>query len=332
MRPLRPATSVLYIGGFSRSGSTLLAYLLANVDGFRPVGELLELWTKGLVLDNLCSCGERFSACPFWTSVGERAFGSWNRTNVDELAATSIALATNARLVPALLARGREPARLTRFREHTVRVYRAISEVTGCSVIVDSSKGASYALLVAADPEVRLRVIHLVRDSRGVVFSWTKQDIVKPDVEGGGATMDTYGTGATALRWSYHNVLFEFFRLRRIPLATMRYEELVAAPAVELERSLRRVGLAADDVARRTLASGSVSLGDAHTIGGNPMRFRGREQPVRLDDEWRRGVPSDVRRRVTMLTWPLLLRYGYLGTPIQGMMAKVTLPHRDVDS
>jgi hypothetical protein len=309
---------VLYIGGFSRSGSTLLTYLLGSINGFRPVGELRELWTKGLVHDNLCSCGERFSACPFWMSVGERAFGGWGRTEVDELATTSDALATNTRLVPSLLARSCEPARLARFREHTVRVYRAISELTSCSVVIDSSKVASYALLVASDAGVRLRVIHLVRDSRGVAFSWAKRGVVKPDVEGGTSTMDTYGMGATALRWSYHNALFGFFPLKQIPLATMCYEDLVTAPAAEMERSLRRVGLTVDEAARTALASGSVSLGDEHTIGGNPMRFRGREQPVRLDDEWRRAMPRDVRRSVTMLTWPLLLRYGYIGTPIRG--------------
>lgn len=307
------AASVLYVGGFGRSGSTLLTYLLGAISGFRPVGELRELWTKGLMYDNLCSCGVRFSACPFWTAVGQHAFGGWGATDVAELAATSEALATSTRLVPALLARRGEPARLKRFREHTVRVYQAISVLTDCSVIVDSSKVASYALLVAADPAVRLRVIHLVRDSRGVAFSWAKSGVVKPDVEDGTATMDTYGIGATALRWSYHNALFELFRARRISVATMRYEDLVAAPVVEMERTLRRVGLAVDDGARSALASGHVTLDYGHTIGGNPMRFRGREQPVRLDDEWRQAMPRDVRGRITTLTWPLLLRYGYLG-------------------
>lgn len=305
---------VLYIGGFSRSGSTLLTYLLGSINGFFPVGELREVWTKGLVHDNLCSCGERFSVCPFWMSVGERAFGGWDRAEVDEMASTSDALATNTRLVPSLLARSCEPARLVRFREHTIRVYRAISELTSCSVVIDSSKVASFALLVAADAGVRLRVIHLVRDSRGVAFSWAKRGVVKPDVEGGTSTMDTYGIGATALRWSYHNALFAFFPPRRIPVATMCYEKLVMAPVAEMERSLRRFGLAVDEAARSALESGSVSLANGHTIGGNPMRFRGREQSVRLDNEWRRAMPSDMRRSVTMLTWPLLLRYGYIGS------------------
>jgi len=318
-----PAANVLYIGGFSRSGSTLLAYLLGAVNGFCPVGELREVWTKGLLRDNLCSCGERFSTCPFWASVGERAFGAWSRTDVDELAATGEAISTDTRLVPVLLTRRCESARLARFREHTVRMYRAISELTGGSVIVDSSKVAPYALLMARDAGVRLRVIHLVRDSRGVAFSWAKRGVVKPDVEGGATVMDTYGAGATAARWSYHNALFGLLSMRRIPLTTMHYERLVASPTIEIERSMRRVGLAVDDASRAAFDSGNVvSLRDQHTIGGNPMRFRGREQVVRLDDEWRGAMPRTARRRVTTLSWPLLLRYGYIEPPFRGRASR----------
>ncbi len=310
----RPAPGVLFVGGFSRSGSTLLAYLLGAVEQLCPVGELRELWTKGLLHDNLCSCGERFSRCSFWTAVGERAFGGWEQIDLQEMVATSDALATDTRLVPRLLA-GWESGRLSRFRDHTTRVYQAICEMSGCSVVVDSSKVAPYALLMASDERIDLRTIQLVRDSRAVAFSWAKRGVVKLDVEDGLTTMDTYRTGATALRWSYHNALFSLFGIRRIPLARMHYERLVAAPAQEIDRALGELGLPAGESARSAWASGNVSLGYGHTIGGNPMRFRGAQQPVRLDDEWSHAMPARVRRQVTIISWPLLARYGYLFTP-----------------
>jgi len=307
-----PKLSILYVGGYTRSGSTLLAYLLGGIDGLHPVGELRELWTKGLVHDNLCSCGARFSACPFWQSVGELAFGGWDRVDVDELAAASEALTTEPRFIPGLLLRAHESRGFALLRRETIRVYRAISDLTGCRVIVDSSKVASYALLVANDQAVRLRVIHLIRDSRGVAFSWAKRGVIKPDIEAGATTMDTYEMGATALRWSYHNAVFGLFGLRRIPRAVMRYEQLVGSSALEIETALRRVDIDIDTAARDALAKGDVSLSDAHTIGGNPMRFGAPRQVVRLDDEWRRALPRGAYRRVTALTWPLLWRYGYV--------------------
>jgi hypothetical protein len=304
--------AVLYIGGFSRSGSTLLSYLLGALEQFCTAGELREVWTKGLLHDNLCTCGERFSVCPFWTAVGDAAFGGWHRTPIEELAATSESIATDTHLVPAVATGRCVSARLRRFRAHAVRVYEAIGALTGCSVIVDSSKVAPYAMLLESDPAIRLSVIQLVRDSRAVAFSWARRGVIKPDVEGLTATMDTYASEATALRWSYHNALFDSFSLRSIPLARIRYEALVHQPATEIGRSLSRLGFAVDPETQSDLRSGSVSLGTGHAIGGNPMRFRGSEQSIQLDDEWRRAMPRGMRRRVTLLTWPLLVRYGYI--------------------
>ena len=53
--------------------------------------------------------------------------------------------------------------------------YNAIREVSGCSVIVDSTKGPPSATLLRLVPSIELSVIHLVRDSRGVAFSWQKK-------------------------------------------------------------------------------------------------------------------------------------------------------------
>ena len=63
---------VLYIGGDGRSGSTMLAALLGNHEGFFPIGEFRKVW-RALTNDELCGCGESFSRCEFWRRVGERA-------------------------------------------------------------------------------------------------------------------------------------------------------------------------------------------------------------------------------------------------------------------
>ena len=39
-----PESLVLYIGGDGRSGSTLLAAILGNHEGFFPVGEIRTVW------------------------------------------------------------------------------------------------------------------------------------------------------------------------------------------------------------------------------------------------------------------------------------------------
>ncbi len=45
------------------------------------------------------------------------------------------------------------------------------------------------------------------------------------------------------------------------------------------------------------------------------MRFSAGKTPLRLDEQWRTELPGGDRRLVTMLTAPMLRRYGYIGKP-----------------
>ena len=63
---------VLYLGGFGRSGTTLVERLLGELPGVCALGEVVHLWQRDIRDDERCGCGVRFSACPFWQSVGER--------------------------------------------------------------------------------------------------------------------------------------------------------------------------------------------------------------------------------------------------------------------
>jgi hypothetical protein len=94
---------VAFIGGWGRSGSTLLASMLGEVPRMTPVGELRYIWERGLHDDELCGCGERFGECPFWQAVGREAFGGWDAVDADEVIALDKTNATTAaRLVQPL--------------------------------------------------------------------------------------------------------------------------------------------------------------------------------------------------------------------------------------
>ena len=69
-------TTVLFIAGSSRSGSTLLSNILGQVEGFCAVGELAQIWQRGLIEDRLCGCGVRFNQCALWREVLDQTFGS----------------------------------------------------------------------------------------------------------------------------------------------------------------------------------------------------------------------------------------------------------------
>jgi hypothetical protein len=46
-------------------------------------------------------------------------------------------------------------------------------------------------------------------------------------------------------------------------------------------------------------------------VSGNPMRFDTGDVPLRLDDQWLRGMSRLDWTVVTALTLPRLRRYGY---------------------
>jgi len=304
---------VLYIGGWGRSGSTLLAHVLAEVPGFVSVGELRYVWQAGPEGNELCGCGLEFDECPFWTAVGEEAFGGWENIDVNEVLALESAVLRH-RNVPLLLMGKLAPEhqrKVQRYAELTASLYRAIQKVSGAEVVVDSTKNPPYAyfLRAAQAAGLRLRVLHLVRDSRGAAHSWAKR-MARPEITNGDAFFQEFSPLKAGVRWMECNLAFEALRRLRVPTVGMRYEALAADPRGELERMFAEMGEAGEH--DLSAVGDSVEVAGQHSVRGNPMRFAHGRQKVRTDEAWRTGMATKTRSIVVLVTWPLLLRYGYL--------------------
>jgi hypothetical protein len=323
------AARVLYLGGLGRSGTTMLERLLGELPGAVSLGEVVHLWERGVVGGEPCGCGKSFHDCPFWTEVGQVAFGGWARVDMDRLRAVR-ATVDRIRYIPALARRS--PPRGTRagvdvYVSYYTRLYRAVAEVSGARVLIDSSKHASLAFCLRRaatgapatgdDGPLDLRVLHVVRDSRGVAYSWTKQ-VRRPEAKAGGEEfMARWSPAKAAAHWDAENAAFALLARRGVPTMLVRYEEFLRAPVPALRRIADFAGLAADEPAMAFLAEagdGGVTarLSANHTASGNPMRFQTGPILLRRDEEWRTGLAPADRRRVTVLTYPLLRRYGYL--------------------
>jgi hypothetical protein len=306
------ATRVLYVGGLGRSGSTLLDRMLGELPGVTSAGEVVHLWQRGVIEDQLCACAEHFSECPFWTKVGYEAFGGWDTREVGE-AITLQSFVDRNRYLP-LVASGRAPAgfeaRLERYRALLGRLYGSISSVAGGAIVVDSSKHASTAFVLSGAPSVSLRMIHLVRDARGTAYSWTKQ-VRRPEVPDRDVPMHRHAPWRTAARFNSWNLLLHGLPLAGVPTLFVRYEDLVADPLAEMGRIVRFAQLPSEG-ALDFIEDGAVTLGTPHSVSGNPMRFKTGRIPIRMDDEWRRALPPAERAKVTAIALPLLAPYGYL--------------------
>jgi hypothetical protein len=301
---------VLYIGGFGRSGSTLVERILGQLPGFCSSGEVVFLWQRGLIDGQLCGCGVPVPECEFWSRVGKTAFGGWDQIDAHEMLALQKRVDRN-RFIPSMVAPRLRPAAqadLDRYTDVLSRLYRAIGEVAGARVVIDASKHASTAFLLRRVPGIDLRVVHLVRDSRGVAYSWTKE-VRKPEVTGDDAFMPVYSPSSSGRQWVAYNLMFDALGLLDRTMV-LRYESLLEDPRAGLRKILEHAGEPPADNFD-FLGDGWVDLGCDHTVAGNPMRFHQGRLDLRLDQAWTTKLPERDRKVVTAITWPLQVRYGY---------------------
>jgi hypothetical protein len=179
---------------------------------------------------------------------------------------------------------------------------------------VDSSKHPSLAHCLRWQPDVDLRVLHVIRDSRAVAYSWSRQ-VRRPDTDGE-SYMTRYSAAAAAGQWDVQNAAFHLLARVGCPTMRMKYEDLIASPEAAVRRVATFAGLPVQASYPFLSTDGTscwADLGGAHTVSGNPMRFSTGKIAIRGDERWRSAMPKADKRAVTALTFPLLAGYGYMG-------------------
>jgi hypothetical protein len=307
----RRSAKVIFIAGMGRSGSTLLDRLLGAVEGVCSVGELRWIWSLGFRDNQLCGCGERFLNCPFWTAVVREALGDpggldhagMHRRQENLLRLKWLPFLAVGRLPTARLRRD-----LDEFHDTHRRLYAAIRAVSGATTVVDSSKYPPYGVALRGMDDVDLSTVHLVRDSRATAYSVSRQR--DPSREGRAAYGYERGAATVALNWLTVNAATELAWARRHGYLRIRYEDLALHAAAVADRVLRQAGIGAPAPAE--LGPNTFDLGTQHTLAGNPMRMHHGATVVHPDLAWHKGLPRRARLAATLISWPGLLRYGYL--------------------
>ncbi|MGH3649023.1 MAG: sulfotransferase family protein [Micromonosporaceae bacterium] len=299
---------VLFLGGLGRSGTTLAERILGQLPGVVPLGEVVHLWQRDLLDDERCGCGEAFSGCGFWREVGELAFGGWHAVDAGWVLRLKSDV-DRTRHIPRLRGPRLAPAHYDAVRAYASyyrRVYAAAARVAGATTVIDSSKHPSLAYCLRWAPEIDLRVVHLVRDPRGVAYSWTKT-VRRPEADG--EHMTRYHPARAALLWNLHNTALDTLGRSGVPVHRVRYEDFVNDPVGATKEIAEFAGVEPGDLG--FLSGDHVDLTSNHSAAGNPMRFRTGRIPLRTDEAWRTGLSTSRQRLVTAFTGPLLSRYGY---------------------
>ncbi len=303
---------VLYVCSADRSGSTLLDRLLGQTEGFFSLGEMTRfIWRRGLEKNQRCGCGEHFRDCSFWNEVMDQAWGGMSQPDLERIRELEKGV-TRIRHIPQIAYPGLAQTELRRALAEYVPILenlvQAVREVADKPVLIDTSKRPIYGYLLQKIPSVDLRVVHLVRDSRGVVHSWQRRK-ERPEVREGTEYMEQKSARLVAWHWNLRNSAAHLFRMAGISYARVRYEDLAERPTEVLWRLRDYMG---HGEGKDNLTEKSVfELEEGHTVSGNPMRFKTGEIRVELDAEWKKRIDAKKKFLVSMLTLPLLFKYGY---------------------
>ena len=293
---------VVFIVGFTRSGSTLLEHLLSIAPETVAVGEMAYLWEPEVRNNSYCGCGTKLDCCPFWRKIltAQQSFFEKDR---------SPEVSQFWQFFRDLLNKedGASGPQYRRFLDQIGSVYRAISEQTHGSVIIDSSKKPIFGLAVCRVPNVSATLIHLVRDSRGCAFSWTRRK-ARQEL-GERAFMSRLTAHRTALGWVGRNVQADILRIQKCRHIFLRYEDLVAQPALEVNNILSQIGLSSISSDQDGIFHAPVS----HGIWGNPDRWSSSMRAIKVtkDQRWVTGLSTRDFAITTVISAPLLKWYGY---------------------
>lgn len=300
---------VLYIAGVGRSGSTLIGNILGQQDGFFNAGELHWIWQRGFMDNELCGCNTPFRECTVWQEILGSEINDLDEMNLLTLINEWKNSTRSRKLLEYLLLSNQKmtPSH-KKYLNALQHLYHAIHESTHCRVIVDTSKSPTYGHLISILPGVRLYVLHLVRDLRGVVFSLQRSRI-RPEDNNPMIKMKTCESSALWLLW---NSAIEF-RWNRGDKSDrylrMGYEDFIVNPKHNIERIFYFID---ENLQPRKIGKNQVEIGPTHTISGNPGRFKRGLIDLQLDLDWKANMRFRDRILSLLIAWPLLLRYGYL--------------------
>jgi hypothetical protein len=306
-------TNLAYILSANFSGSTLLAMLLGSQPEAATIGEM-RAPSVGDPDTYLCSCGEPIKKCQFWVKVNARmarkgipdfnitdarisihdSKNKYVRRLLDPLprgpmleAIRSVALS----LSPAW------PPHLREVHSRNSALVEVLREVTDTRIVIDSSKISLHLKYLLRSPELRIKVIRLLRDGRAVTTSTLGHGLKRASRQ--------ESVAAAALSWFRNNEAADRV-LAGLPASqwtTLQYEQLCQNP----EETLRGICNFLEMDTRQIVLDFRAK--QQHILG-NEMRLKSGSE-IRLDERWRTALSPEDLAVFKEVAGEMNRKYGY---------------------
>ncbi len=305
--------TIVYTISTGYSGSTLLSMLMNAHPQVASVGELSN--SVGEILKTspnkayICSCHNEITQCQFWIQVQKHCrengvdldlhdfetqldLGLGNFVN-RAIFGSPVQFTLILSLRDAIL--GRVPMYKNMINETLDRnliIARAILETTGKSIFFDASKNARIASKLCKRPEVNFKLVHLVRDPRGVMNSMLKR---RPN-----ATAEFVG------KYWLRTQLSALSLKSNLPDASyllVHYESLCSHPSETFQSINRFLDIEDADLIEN-------AMNQEHHLIGNEMRTS-QLKNIKLDEAWRNNLNPSQLAKIKQIAGKIGLSLGY---------------------
>lgn len=295
--------NIIYIAGYGRSGSTLLERILSSNKKIFGTGELSNL----LQLINsdetsFCSCGEEVCQCKFWSDIIQEICKEYDVNKLKEL---------QYRLESVINITGNQEKLHTDFvRVLFKKIFQNVSSEV--EYIIDSSKTARKSffrpIIFSKINFLNIKVIHLVRDGRGCMWSNLKGSNRK--MEKGVDPHLPFAALRTAISWPLANTSPHIFRMFSSSenYHRVKYEDFVEQPNKVLSDLGEFLNIDFSEQIEMLKNKREIPLG--HQLSGNRLRKK-KKIILQKDVEWKDKLSVRHKLLFWLLDWPFALLYDY---------------------
>jgi len=249
---------VIYIVSNAHSGSTLLDMILGSGKGCFSAGELAFI-TRDTIMEEYCSCENKISECEVWTEI-LKEWETEREISYQQYQDLFWRYERKKTFFRALGNRFRPSVSFKKYCQATQQLFQTIQKVTGCSVIIDSSKSPQRIPVLSNIVDVQ--VIHLCRNFTGVLNSFKRSST--KDIKAGIEEDNPPGrTWKVLLDWIFTNFAAEIFGLG-VKSQKILYKNYVQEPKILQEVHSFLGHLEKDQ-----------SFSAPHMLAGNTLRLKG---------------------------------------------------------
>lgn len=308
-------TIVLYIASPGRSGSTLMERVFNEIPNVFAAGGVGNALKRGALFDEenkaRCLCGQKVGQCPVWGKIiNDVNFKKIDKNSFQETHAKYHKVKNFLKIF--WKKKQNLPLDLKQYLDDLQTLYNVIQTNQGAQIITDSTLLPLHGYYLSLMPSIDLYVVQLVRDPRGVVYSWNRVKCTSKNVPWSPKISLLQAT----FSWIKKNGFIQFlFSRKKGKYLRIHYEDFIKNPTQTIKEIEELLGI--ELKSSHFLDKNVVQLGENHMIGGNIDATKTGEIVLKLDERWKREMKWWDVALTTLITSPLLLKYSIVDKMIK---------------